>query len=75
MKQNGVLITKIFPNIPVSKRPPEQPLGKGKASVSYWVTPVKPGTIIFEIKSNFITLAKASLVSASYKFSIKTKIV
>ena len=64
------LTLRVFPNLPVTKRPPEQPLGKGKSNVSYWVTPVKPGTIVFELTGNYKTALKA----AAFKLSVKSRV-
>lgn len=75
IKQNGNLIMRIFPNISVTKRPPEQTLGRGKGSIDKWVTPVKGGTILFEIDSNYCLLAKQALLAAKFKLNIKSRIL
>lgn len=74
IKQNGFIVVRIFSNIPISKRVAEQPLGKGKANTNIWKTPVKPGTIIFEVYSTIKFLDKFALKACSYKFPIKTRI-
>lgn len=75
IKQNMVLLIRVFPHLPVTKRPPEMPLGKGKSNISYWATPIKAGSIIFELETNQIILTKAALLAASYKLPIKTQII
>lgn len=68
------MIIRIFPHLPITKRQPEQPLGKGKSAVSYWAIPVKPGTIIFELKASSQDEARKVLKAASMKFPMKSKI-
>lgn len=75
IKQNIKLITHVFPHLPVTKRPLEMPLGKGKSNVSHWVTPVKAGSIIFELNTDQVILSKSALIAASYKLPIKTQII
>lgn len=75
IKQNINLLVRVFPHLPVTKRPPEMPLGKGKSNIAYWATPIKAGSVIFELNSNQEILIKAALIAASYKLPIKTQIV
>ena len=75
IKQNLVFLIRVFPHIPVTKRPAEMPLGKGKSNISYWATPIKAGTIIFELNCNELVLTKTALLAASYKLPIKTQII
>ena len=75
MKRTGKVWTRIFPNIPVSKKPIEVRMGKGKGSPEFWVYRVKPGRIIFEIDGVNDTVAKESFDRAASKLPIKTKIV
>ena len=75
MKRQGRVWTRIFPNIPVSKKPIEVRMGKGKGSPEFWVYRVKPGRIIFEIDGVNDTVAKQSFDRAAAKLPIKTKIV
>ena len=75
MKRTGKVWTRIFPNIPVSKKPIEVRMGKGKGSPEYWVYRVKPGRIIFEIDGVNDTVAKESFDRAASKLPIKTKMV
>ena len=75
MKRQGRVWTRIFPNIPVSKKPIEVRMGKGKGSPEYWVYRVKPGRIIFEIDGVSDSVAKESFDRAASKLPIKTKII
>jgi len=75
LKKDGRLWIRIFPDKPVTKKPPEVTLGGGKGSVDHYVFPVKPGRIIFEVDSSDPKLAKRSLELASYKLPVKTKII
>ena len=67
--------TRIFPNIPVSKKPVEVRMGKGKGSPEFWVCRVKPGRILFEIDGVSEQIAKEALYKASAKLPIKTKFI
>jgi len=75
MQRKGRVWLRIFPNIPVSKKPIEVRMGKGKGSPEFWVYRVKPGRIIFEIDGVNDTVAKESFDRAASKLPIKTKIV
>ena len=75
MKRTGKVWTRVFPNIPVSKKPTEVRMGKGKGSPEYYACRVKPGRIIFEIDGVNDTVAKESFDRAASKLPIKTKIV
>ena len=75
MKRTGKVWTRIFPNIPVSKKPTEVRMGKGKGAPEYWVCRVKPGRIIFEVDGVSEQVAKEALYKASTKLPIKTKII
>jgi large subunit ribosomal protein L16 len=75
MKRRGKVWIRIFPDHPYTHRPPETRMGKGKGSVEYWVAVVKPGRIMFEIGGLPEDIAKEALHQASYKFSIKTKVL
>ena len=65
----------IFPDKPYTHRPPETRMGKGKGNVEYWVAVIRPGRIMFEIGGLPEEIAKGGLQQATFKFSIKTKIV
>ena len=75
MKRQGRVWTRIFPNIPVSKKPVEVRMGKGKGSPEFWVCRVKPGKIIFEIDGIDEATARIALYKASMKLPIKTKFI
>ena len=75
MKRTGKVWLRIFPNIPVSKKPTEVRMGKGKGSPEYWACRVKPGRIIFEVDGIDEDTARIALYKASAKLPIKTKFV
>jgi large subunit ribosomal protein L16 len=76
MKRRGKVWIRIFPDKPITKRAAESRMGKGKGSVEYWAAVVKPGRIMFEIGGGIPEeLAREALKLASYKLSIKTKII
>ena len=75
MKRTGKVWLRIFPNIPVSKKPTEVRMGKGKGSPEFWVCRVKPGRIIFEVDGIRESVAREALYKASTKLPIKTKFV
>lgn len=76
LKRRGKVWIRIFPDKPVTQKPAETRMGKGKGNVEYWVAVVKPGRIMFEVGGGLAEdVAKESLRLASYKLSIKTKIV
>ena len=75
MKRTGKVWTRIFPNIPVSKKPTEVRMGKGKGSPEYYACRVKPGRIIFEVDGVSEEVAKEALYKASAKLPIKTKFI
>ena len=75
MKRTGKVWTRVFPNIPVSKKPTEVRMGKGKGAPEFWVSRVKPGRILFEVDGVTETIAKIALYKASAKLPIKTKFI
>jgi len=75
MKRRGKVWIRIFPDKPYTHRPPETRMGKGKGGVEYWVAVVRPGRIMFELSGLPSDIALEALHQASYKFSIKTKVV
>jgi large subunit ribosomal protein L16 len=75
MKRTGKVWTRIFSNIPVSKKPTEVRMGKGKGAPEFWVCRVKPGRILFEVDGVTESVAKVALYKASAKLPIKTKFV
>jgi len=75
MKREGQVWIRIFPDKPITKKPLEVRMGKGKGAPEYWVATIKPGTILFESDGVPIELAKESLRLASQKLPVKTKFV
>lgn len=75
MKRDGKVWIRIFPDKPVSKKPLETRMGKGKGAPEFWVAVVKPGRIMFEVGGVTSELAHEALKLASYKLPIKVKIV
>ena len=75
MKRTGKVWTRIFSNIPVSKKPVEVRMGKGKGTPEFWVCRVKPGRILFEVDGVTESVAKVALYKASAKLPIKTKFI
>ena len=75
IKRGGKVWIKIFPNKPISKKPAETRMGKGKGAVEYWVAPVKPGRILFELADVTEDIAREALRLAAHKLPVKTKFV
>lgn len=76
LRRRGKVWIRIFPDKPYTQKPAETRMGKGKGNVEYWVAVVKPGRIMFEVGGGLPEeTAKEALRLASYKLSIKTKIV
>ncbi len=75
MKREGMLWIKIFPDKPITKKPLEVRMGKGKGAPEYFVAVVKPGRIMFEIGGVPIDVAKEALRLAAQKLPVKTKFI
>lgn len=76
MKRTGKVWIRIFPDKPITKKPAEVRMGKGKGSPEYWVAVVKPGTVLFEVGGGIpYDLAAEAMRLARHKLPIKTKIV
>lgn len=75
MKRDGRVFIRIFPDKPVSKKPAETRMGKGKGAPEFWVAVIKPGRILFEIDGVTQTVAEEALRLATHKLPIKTKFV
>jgi large subunit ribosomal protein L16 len=73
MKRRGRLWLRIFPDKPVSKKPLETRMGKGKGAVESWVAVVRPGTVLFEVDGVTEVLAHEALRLAAYKLPIATR--
>ncbi|WP_242202458.1 50S ribosomal protein L16 [Aestuariivivens insulae] len=75
MKREGSIWIKIFPDKPITKKPLEVRMGKGKGAVEYWVAVVKPGRVLFEIGGVPLDVAKEALRLAAQKLPVRTKFV
>ena len=75
IKRGGKVWIKIFPNKPISKKPAETRMGKGKGAVEYWVAAVKPGRVMFEMAGVAEDVAREALRLAANKLSVKCKFV
>jgi large subunit ribosomal protein L16 len=75
MKREGQIWIRIFPDKPITKKPAEVRMGKGKGAPEYWVAPVKPGRIIFEAEGVSMETAKEALRLAAQKLPITTKFI
>ena len=75
MKRTGKVWSRIFPNIPVSKKPIEVRMGKGKGTPEFWICRVRPGRILFEVDGVNEIVAREALYKASAKLPIKTKFI
>jgi large subunit ribosomal protein L16 len=75
LNRRGKIWVTIFPHIPVTSKPTENRMGKGKGSISYWTAPTKIGTILFEITGVPFLKAKNALLQGANKLPIKTKVI
>lgn len=75
MKRDGKVWIRIFPDKPVTKKPAETRMGKGKGAPEYWVAVIKPGRIMFEVDGVSLSVAQEALRLATHKLPIKTKFV
>ena len=75
MKRAGQVWIRVYPDVPVSKKPLEVRMGSGKGSVELWVCRVKPGRILFEVDGISAELAKEALTLAAAKLPVKTRFV
>jgi large subunit ribosomal protein L16 len=75
MKRAGRVWIRIFPDVPVSKKPLEVRMGSGKGAPELWVVRIKPGRILFEVDGIPVQLAKEALALAAAKLPIKTRFV
>ena len=73
IKKGGKLWIRIFPDKPISKKPAETRMGKGKGAPEFWVAVVKPGRILFELEGMPVELAKEAMQLASHKLPIQTR--
>ena len=75
IKRKGKLWIKVFPHIPVTSKPTEVRMGKGKGTLAYWGCPMKPGTLLFELEGVTKELAKQALLLGSHKLPCQTTII
>ena len=75
VKRGGKVWIRIFPDKPLSKKPAETRMGKGKGAPEVWVAPVKPGRILYEMEGVSEEVAREALRLASHKLSIATRVV
>ncbi len=75
MKRAGRVWIRVFPDVPVSKKPAEVRMGSGKGAPEYWVAKIKPGRILFEVDGVDVETAKEAMRLGAAKLSIATKFV
>ncbi len=75
IKRGGKVWIRIFPDKPITKKPQETRMGKGKGAPEYWVAVVKPGRIMFELEGVTSEVAKEAFRLASHKLPLKTKFI
>ena len=75
IKRGGKVLIRIFPDKPVTQKPAETRMGKGKGAPEYWVAVIKPGRVMFEIEGVTEDMAKEAMRLASHKLPIKTRFV
>ena len=75
MKRAGRVWIRVFPDVPVSKKPAEVRMGSGKGAPEFWAARVKPGRILFELEGVPVLVAKEALALAAAKLPIKTRFV
>jgi large subunit ribosomal protein L16 len=75
IKRQGKLWIRVFPDKPVSVKPAETRMGKGKGAPEYWVAVVKPGRILFELEGVSVDLARRAMQLASAKLPLKTRFI
>jgi len=75
IKRQGRVWIRVFPDVPVTKKPVEVRMGKGKGSVEFWACRIKPGRVMFELDGVSESLAKEAFELASAKLPIKTKFI
>jgi len=75
MKRAGRVWIRVFPDVPISKKPAEVRMGSGKGAPEFWAARVKPGRILFELEGVPVLVAKEALALAAAKLPIKTRFV
>lgn len=74
-KRGGKIWIRIFPDKPMTKRPPETRMGKGKGAPEYWACPVKPGRVLYEMEGVTREIAREALRLAGHKLGVRTRIL
>jgi large subunit ribosomal protein L16 len=74
-KRGGKVWIRVFPDKPMTKRPPETRMGKGKGQPEFWVAAVRAGRMLYEMEGVAPSLAREALRLASYKLSVRTRVV
>ena len=75
VKRGGKLWIRVFPDKPISKKPLEVRMGKGKGNVEYWVSPIQPGRVLYEIEGVSEDVAREAFRRAAAKLAVKTTFV
>lgn len=75
LRREGKVFIRVFPDKPISKKPLETRMGKGKADVDYWAAVVKPGTVLFEIAGVPEVLAKQALARIAHKMPFRVRMI
>jgi large subunit ribosomal protein L16 len=75
VKRGGKLWIRVFPDKPVTKKPVEVRMGKGKGNVEYWVAPIQPGRVMYEIQGVTETTAREAFRLAAAKLAVKTTVI
>ncbi|HLF30416.1 MAG TPA: 50S ribosomal protein L16 [Xanthomonadales bacterium] len=75
VKRGGKLWIRVFPDKPVTKKPVEVRMGKGKGNVEYWVAPVQPGRVMYEMQGVTETIAREAFRLAAAKLAVKTTFI
>ena len=75
MKRQGRVWIRVFPDVPVSKKPTEVRMGKGKGAVEYWVAKIKPGRVLFEVDGVSDAVAREALRLGAMKLAVRSRIV
>jgi len=75
LKRKGKVWIRIFPHKPITSRPPETRMGKGKGAVEGWVAVIRPGNVLFEVGGVTESAAKEAMRLASYKLGIRTRLI
>ena len=75
IKRGGKLYVRIFPDKPISKKPAETRMGKGKGTPEEWVAVVRPGRVLYELEGVSVELAREAFHLAEHKLSVRTRVV